>query len=142
MKTNRKPNYDGDTFKMCVKGKGSLKLQKPSKDKDKKRIKKEKKKKRQEEFERLKKEELEMSAQIGTRRRFENQSGRRDPEKLTNGLTRNEHNKIKVLEKREVETLLKEGELSYGEKQRRYNKACQEVTETNEMPCLVMTKIK
>ena len=127
---------------MCVKGKGSLKLQKPSKDKDKKRLKKEKKKKRKAELEELRKEELKNSAQIETRRRFENQSGRRNCEELTNGLTRNQHNKIKVLEKREVETLLKEGELTYGEKQRRYNKACQEVTETNEMPCLVMTKIK
>merc|ERR1712048_398043 len=127
---------------MCVKGKGSLKLQKPSKDKDKKRLKKEKKKKRKAELEELRKEELKNSAQIEARRRFENQSGRRNCEELSNGLTRNEHNKIKVLERREVETLMKEGELSYGEKQRRYNKACQEVTETNEMPCLVMTKIK
>ena len=137
-----RPNYDGESFSMCVKGKGSLKLQKPSKDKDKKRLKKEKKKKRKAELEELRKEELKNSAQIETRRRFENQSGRRNCEELTNGLTRNQHNKIKVLEKREVETLLKEGELTYGEKQRRYNKACQEVTETNEMPCLVMTKIK
>lgn len=140
MKT--RPNYDSECFSMSIKGKGSLKLQKPSKDKDKKRLKKEKKKKRREEMEKIEKEELKNSAQIETRRRFENQSGRRDCDELSGGLTRNQHNKIKVLEKREVETLLKEGDMSYGEKQRRYNKACQEVTETNEMPCLVMTKIK
>jgi hypothetical protein len=41
MKT--RPNYDSECFSMSIKGKGSLKLERTSKDKDKKRIKKEKK---------------------------------------------------------------------------------------------------
>ena len=56
-----------------------------SKDKDKKRRKKEKKKKRKEEFEQREKDELQNSAQVHTRRRFENQSGKRDAEDLSRG---------------------------------------------------------
>merc|ERR1712173_483421 len=118
-----RPNSLSESMKSCVPGK--LKMVKHSKEKDKKRKKKEKKKKLKEEAEQRRKDELQNQA-IPTRRRFENQSGRRDCEVLGEGLTRNQLNKIQVFKKREVEDLLKEGELSYGEKQRRYNKYCQE----------------
>lgn len=66
-------------------GRGKLKLTKNSKDKDKKRLKKEKRRKRKEEFSTLEKEELQNSAQVATRRRFENQSGKRDCAELSKG---------------------------------------------------------
>ena len=124
------------------KGRGKLKLNKPSKDKDRKRLKKERKKKRKEEFELAQKEELQQSAQVATRRRFENQSGKRDCEELSRGLTRMQYDRIKKLEEREVDTLVKEASITYYEKQKKYNHLCQTTTETGEMPCLVMSKIK
>merc|ERR1712168_1421264 len=137
------PSED-DQYKM-VRQYGSskrLSLTKHSKDKDKKRRKKEKKKKLKEEFEQREKDELQNSAQVHTRRRFENQSGKRDAEDLSGGLTRIQYNKIKVLEAREVETLIEESKTTYYQRQKKYNEACQKDTETSEMPCLVMSKFK
>lgn len=123
-------------------GRGKLKLTKNSKDKDKKRLKKEKRRKRKEEFSTLEKEELQNSAQVATRRRFENQSGKRDCAELSKGLTRIQYDHIKKLEEREVDTLMKEAQVTYYDKQKKYNLICQTTTETGEMPCLVMSKIK
>jgi len=143
---NRLANLETDQYSQVVRGSGKLKLTKNSKDGDKKRKKREKKKKRKELEDNKDKMAVAHQQLVKTRRRFENQSGRREgfsnPEELSNNLTRNQLNKINVLQKREVQDLLKEGEVGYMEKQRRFNKYCQEVTETNEMPCLVMTKIK
>ena len=50
-------------------------------------------------------------------------------------------NMIEVHKRREVKTLLKEASVSYSEKQAKRNKLFQDVTETNEMPPLVMTKL-
>ena len=58
------------------------------------------------------------------------------------GLTRLQYDHIKKLEEREVHTLIKEAETTYYDKQKKYNEMCQKVTETGEMPCLVMSKIK
>merc|ERR1711957_56019 len=107
-----------------------------------KRLKKEKRMKRKDEFSQLEKEELQNSAQVETRRRFENQSGKRDCAELSKGLTRIQYDHIKKLEAREVDTLMEEAQVTYYDKQKRYNKICQTTTETGEMPCLVMSKIK
>merc|ERR1711879_567569 len=108
--------------------KSKLKLNLTSKDIDKKRRKREKK---------LKK--------LVKQRRFEKQSVniiKTSSASYKPQLSRNQLNKIQVLQAREVHDLTRAGELSYKEKQMRFNKYCQEVTETNEMQCLVMTKIK
>jgi len=133
-----------DAYAKSIRGGGKLKLSVVSKDSDKKRRKREKKEKK-----RLKKEAeqrshvFESAETIKTRRRFENQSGRRlEPSQLSTHLTRNQLNKITTLENRQLTDLVREGADSYKAKQRRFNKYCQDVTETNEMPCLVMTKIK
>jgi len=119
------------------KGKGKLKLLVVSKNLDKKRKKKEKKKKKKE----MKK--LEAGKSDEGRRRFENQSGKRTADApLATQLTRNQLNKIQVLENREVKELLKEASVSYRERQDNFNRYAQDVTETNEMPPLVMTKIQ
>lgn len=135
---------EADQYKLCrqLGSAKRLNLTKHSKDKDKKRRKKEKKKKMKIAFEQREKDELQNSAQVQTRRRFENQSGKREADLLSEGLTRNQYNKIKVLEAREVETLIEESKTTYYQKQQKYNKACQKDTETSEMPCLVMSKIK
>merc|ERR1711981_923862 len=122
---------------------GKLKLNLTSKDKDKKARRKAKKAQKL-----LKLQQQDHLAQarnetVHTRRRFENQSGRRDrPSDLSKSLTKSQLNKITTLASREVGDLLHEAGTSYREKQNAFNKYCQTVTETNEMPCLVMTKIK
>ena len=77
-------------------------------------------------------------------RRFDTELGsaKNDTEKpLAATLTRNQMNMIEVHKRREVKTLLKEASVSYSEKQAKRNKLFQDVTETNEMPPLVMTKL-
>jgi len=136
-------NSESNVYSHCVKGAGKLKLARTSKDSDKKRRKREKKERKRLEKELAEKQHTQSSETVKTRRRFENQSGKRlEPTELSKQLTRNQLNKINTLESREIKDLLREGSLSYKEKQRRFNKYCQDVTETNEMPCLVMTKIK
>ena len=140
-----------------------LKLTKHSKDSDKRRKKREKKKEKL----RLKEEEAryvqEMKlrnmstdqmginasgsgggeAKVPERRRFENQSGRRDKKKtLAQHLTKQQLNQMEVKKGREVEELIKEAQFTYKDRQDKYNKMAQCVTETNEMPPLVMTKIQ
>merc|ERR1712061_348449 len=82
----------------------------------------------------LKKEEI-------TRRRFENQSGRReDSDQASRTLTKSQLNRLQVKNNRQVKELLNEAKTSYKDKQAKFNKYCQDITETNEMPFLVMTK--
>merc|ERR1711879_164647 len=125
--------------------KSKLKLNLTSKDIDKKRRKREKKLKKLVKQKTFEKQQFESQTVIPTKRRFEKQSVniiKTSTASYKPQLTRNQLNKIQVLQAREVHDLTRAGELSYKEKQMRFNKYCQEVTETNEMPCLVMTKIK
>lgn len=80
------------------------------------------------------------------RRRFEKMgmSGTTSKNKnktLAENLTRSEVNMIEVHQRREVKTLIAEASFSYKDRQDKYNKRAQTVTEINQMPALVMTKI-
>merc|ERR1712131_421808 len=122
----RRASSSSDEYKSANKGK--LQLNVVSKDLDKKRRKKEKKKQKKE------RKKLRAKSSEEGRRRFENQSGKRTTNApLATQLTRNQLNKIHVLENREVKELLKEASVSYRERQHNFNKYAQDVTETNEM---------
>merc|ERR1712131_283272 len=124
----------GSEYDRCVTGGGKLKLLRVSKDSDKRAKKKAKKKakKREKMMRENADNERGPTEVVGTRRRFENQSGLRNkPDQLSQSLTRNQLNKINVLAEREVSDLIKDAGVSYREKQDRFNKYCQDITETN-----------
>lgn len=153
--TSSKATDQSDEYKSVVATK--LKLTKISKDKDKRKKKRDKKKEKK-----LKKEEelryineikhrnkagieeamKENQREGPERRRFENQSGRRNSKKtLSEHLTKQQMNQIEVRRNREVTELIKEAQFTYKMKQDKFNKQSQTITEVNEMPPLVMTKI-